>query len=138
MYNCEWHKDGTAPQKNEYDAIFVFGSNLAGNHCGGAALKAKNDFGAIPTMNIGVVGRNCYAIATLDCEMIKLPLELIFPQVFILKIYAQYNKGYHFFITRIGCGIAGFNDEQIAPMFKGFEKLQNVSLTENWKPYLID
>lgn len=135
---CTWHKDGTQPYYQDLSCAFVFGSNLMGQHCGGAAKFAHDVLQAKDGANLGWTSFNSYAIATLDCNFQRLPLEAIRQQVYMLSLVARDVKIMDYFITRIGCGIAGFKDEEIAPMFKGFENLPNVSLPENWKEYIIN
>lgn len=132
LYNCQWHVDGTAADTKE---IFVFGSNTAGYHIGGAAKEAAENYGAIDGISIGYSG-NSYAIATLDSAFKQVPIGLIKMQVINLFDNAKDN-GARFFITRIGCGIAGFKDSEIAPLFKEFIWLLNVSLPQTWKEFLI-
>lgn len=98
--------------------VFVFGSNLKGAHGRGAALFAKRNRGAVYGQGVGHHG-NSYAIPTKD-EFIKtLPLSRIETYVQEFIYYARENPGMMFEITRIGCGLAGYKDEDIAPMFKG-------------------
>lgn len=95
--------------------VFVFGSNLAGIHAGGAAFLA-NDFGAKWGKGIGSYGHS-YAIPTLDANYERLPLSEIARYV---HGFIRFAKGYSdkvFLVTRIGCGIAGFTPTEIAPLF---------------------
>ena len=107
--------------------IFVFGSNLQGEHTGGAALQAYREFGAEWGVGVGPTGR-CYAIPTMH-----LGISEIKPYVddFIAYVYAHPNN--RFIITRIGCGNAGFTDDEIAPLFKEIRHLPNVVLHLKWK-----
>ena len=123
MSKCQWHKDGTLPENGE---IFVFGSNTRGLHSGGAAAVALNKFGAVLGNGVGYQGKS-YAIATLDSAYEQLPIDLILQQVLALED-SVIGNGAKYFITRVGCGIAGFLDEEMARMFKGFLNLYNVSL----------
>lgn len=97
--------------------IFVFGSNLAGRHGKGAALTARLYHGAIYGQGNGRQG-NSYAIPTKDVYLRTLPLETINFYVDIFITYAKEHPELSFFITRIGCGLAGYTDTDIAPMFK--------------------
>ena len=97
--------------------IFVFGSNLAGRHGKGAALTARLYHGAIYGQGIGRQG-NSYAIPTKDTKLVSLSLHTIENYVREFKAYANQHPELTFFITRIGCGLAGYTDEVIAPMFK--------------------
>lgn len=116
--------------------IFVFGSNLLGRHGSGAARYAKQHYGAVYGEGIGRTG-NAYGIPTkykglMDPEDV-IPLVLIQTYVTQFIIYANTHSNLTFELTRIGCGLAGYKDEQIAPMFKGVSK--NVIIPEEWKKY---
>lgn len=132
-----WHKDGACPI-NKSEWIFVFGSNTLGNHAGGAAACAKENFGAKDGASVGIVGFNSYGIATLDSAYKQLPIHLIAIQIMRLEAFIKGagQMDLKFFITRIGCGIAGFKDEEIAPMFAPLVEMPNVSLPETWKPII--
>ena len=108
--------------------IFVFGSNLAGMHGGGAARVALNRFGAIWGKGVGIQGRS-YAIPTMQGGV-----ETIRPYVDEFIEFAKDHPEKRFLVTRIGCGIAGFTDKQIAPLFKAAVPLENVCLPrEFWR-----
>lgn len=98
------------------DCIFVFGSNLAGRHGKGAALDAIRHYGAIYGQGFGRQGRS-YAIPTKDSSLRTLPLLNIGIYVSAFIQYAENNPELLFRVTRIGCGLAGYNDADIAPMF---------------------
>lgn len=104
--------------------IFVFGSNLAGMHLGGAARVAKNKFGAILGQGVGLQGQ-CYAIPTMQGGV-----ETIKPYVDEFIAFAKAHAELKFLVTRIGCGIAGFKDEEIAPLFKDALDVANIVLPE--------
>ena len=109
MYNREYTPDMiSALKENE---IFVFGSNLGGMHGGGAARAAYNCFGAVWGQGVGLQGQS-YAIPTMQGGV-----ETIKPYVDEFIEFAQAHPELKFLVTRIGCGIAGFRDEQIAPLF---------------------
>ena len=110
--------------------IFVFGSNLAGRHGKGAALYAKQVCGAIYGQGIGLQG-NSYAIPTKDENIQSLPLDEIRKHVQEFKEFAIKNPGLTFRVTRIGCGLAGYDDVDISPMFKGSPS--NVILPDEWE-----
>mgnify|MGYP001575308488 CR=1 FL=1 len=110
--------------------IFVFGSNLAGRHGKGAAKFAKDNYGAIYGRGKGIQG-NSYAIPTKDAYLEPLPLKSIDNFVHEILCYAQDNPQDTFNVTRIGCGLAGYNDNQIAPMFKGAP--ENCKLPTGWR-----
>ena len=106
--------------------IFVFGSNLAGAHGGGAARIAMNKFGAVWGQGVGLQGQS-YAIPTMQGG-----IETIKPYVDEFIEFAKAHKEYKFLVTRIGCGIAGFTDDEIAPLFKEAQKLENVWLPKSF------
>lgn len=91
--------------------VFVFGSNLAGRHGGGAALKALY-FGAVNQVSVGICGQT-YAIPTLDENYKKLPLPVIKIYLEQFAEYARVFSGMKFYLTPIGTGIAGFSKEEI-------------------------
>ena len=110
------------------DEVFVFGSNLAGFHGGGAARAAFNKFGAIWGQGVGIQGRS-YAIPTMQGGV-----ETIAPYVDEFIEYARNHKEKKFLVTEIGCGIAGFTPEEIAPLFAGAVDVGNISLPLHfWK-----
>ena len=113
----------TSLQPNE---IFVFGSNLRGMHGGGAAYIAHRKFGAIMGQGVGLQGQS-YAIPTMQGGV-----ETIKPYVDDFIEFAKMNKQLTFLVTRIGCGIAGFRDEEIAPLFKAAQEVVNIVLPEGW------
>lgn len=106
--------------------IFVFGSNLGGNHAGGAARVAHRLFGAVWGQGVGLQGQS-YAIPTMHGGP-----ESIKPYVKEFIEFARKNQSLTFFVTRIGCGIAGFKDEEIAPLFDEAVALDNVILPESF------
>lgn len=97
--------------------IFVFASNLAGLHHGGSAREAVEKHGAEMGCAVGLTG-NSYAIPTLDQDFEQLPLDVIRGYVDGFLKFAKANRDMRFKIVAIGCGIAGFRPEQIAPMFE--------------------
>lgn len=98
--------------------IFVFGSNLAGIHGGGSALAARKHHGAIMGQGVGLQG-DSYAIPTKDKNIQTLPLSEIRKYVADFIEFAHANPEMRFTVVAIGCGLAGYTPEQIAPMFKG-------------------
>ena len=102
--------------------IFVFGSNLQGCHAGGAARLAYHKFGAVWGQGVGRQG-NCYAIPTMHGGV-----EDIRPYVEEFLAYAAEHSELTFLVTRIGCGIAGYTDTQISPLFVKARSMQNVIL----------
>lgn len=117
--------------KLQHGEVFVFGSNEAGKHGAGAALTAYTGFGAMLGCGFGHTGRT-FAIPTKDWYLDVLPLETIGFYVKRFYDYAIYNPRYHFLVTEIGCGLAGYKPEDIAPLFKHFTHMQNVSLPEKF------
>lgn len=108
------------------DEIFVFGSNLGGNHDGGAARVALQKFGAIYGQGVGLQGQS-YGIPTMQGGV-----ETIAPYVNQFIEFAEAHPEYFFYVTRVGCGIAGFTDREIAPLFKKALNLKNVCLPETF------
>lgn len=110
--------------------IFVFGSNLAAKHGAGAAKQAVG-WGASKKIAKGLSG-NTYAIPTKSYRIQTLPLEVI--QVYVNNFikFARFHPQYTFLVTEIGCGLAGYKPEQIAPMFIEAIKLENVHLPESF------
>ena len=106
--------------------IFVFGSNLAGMHGGGAARIARLHFGAVMGQGIGLQGQS-YAIPTMQGGV-----ETIRPYVEDFIAYAKHHQELHFLVTPIGCGIAGFEAEDIAPLFEKAKGMKNISLPESF------
>jgi len=104
-------------QDNKPPPIFVFGSNLAGRHGKGAALYAHQHHGAIYGQGIGLQG-NSYAIPTKDAHLKTLPVPIIRGHVEQFLDFARVNPRRRFQITPVGCGLAGYTYEQIAPMFR--------------------
>lgn len=114
--------------------IFVFGSNLAGRHGKGAALHARKYCGAIYGVGEGKQG-NSYAIPTKGHRMEVLPLSVILGSVFRFIEYASAHPNTTFRLTPIGCGLAGYKPEQIAPMF--VDAPTNVIMPDEFKPYVM-
>lgn len=99
-------------------AVFVFGSNLAGRHGRGAALEARQKWGAIYGQGVGRQG-NSYAIPTKDASLHTLHLDDIALLVDDFIAHAFDHPGDSFLVTAIGCGLAGYSPREIAPMFNG-------------------
>ena len=128
----DWHPDGTLPGPGE---IFVFGSNLAGVHGAGAARAALDRFMATWGIGHGRTGL-CYALPTKDERIETLSLERI--EFYVAKFlnHARLNPGTRFFVTRVGCGLAGIKDEVMAKFFYGAP--QNCILPDTWRPIFED
>ena len=93
------------------DEVFVFGSNADGSHGGGAARTAYEKFGAVWGQGHGLQGQS-YAIDTMS------GLSVIESEVARFLSFARENPELRFLVTAIGCGIAGYTPQQIAPMFR--------------------
>lgn len=113
-------------------SVFVFGSNLAGRHGKGAALTASKVYKAQSGVGTGRTG-NAYAIPTKDHDLQPLNLDYIKIEVENFKVYAGIHPELHFNVTKIGCGYAGYSEQQIGPMFKGAPS--NCSLPLGWEKY---
>lgn len=110
------------------DEIFVFGSNLAGQHCGGAARVARRRFGAVMGQGVGLQGQS-YAIPTMQGGV-----ETIRPYVDEFIRFAVAHPHLKFYVTKIGCGIAGFRTEEIAPLFASALAVPNIILPREFTP----
>ena len=107
--------------------IFVFGSNLAGRHGKGAALVAMRQHGAKQGVGEGLTG-NSYALPTKDARIKTLPLDIIRLHVEVFLIVARQRPDLRFMVTAIGCGLAGYEPREIAPMFEPALEMENVYL----------
>lgn len=120
MYNREYTPELiTSLHENE---IFVFGSNLMGRHAGGAACIAHKHFGAVMGQGVGLQGKS-YAIPTMQGGV-----ETIKPYVDEFVLFATEHPHMRFFVTKIGCGIAGFSEWDIAPLFANAIDVENIVL----------
>jgi len=113
--------------------IFVFGSNLSGIHGAGAAKAALDKWGAQFNNGLGFQG-NSYAIPTKDERVQTLDIETVKVFVRAFLAFAFQHTETKFLITRIGCGLAGFKDEEIAPLFRGATK--NCVFSAAWKEWV--
>jgi hypothetical protein len=129
--NRTYHPDGSQPSAEQ---LFVFGSNLSGIHGGGAAKAAREKYGAIWGDAEGRTGR-CYAIPTVREHIAgPLTLEAIRRHVSLFLHHAETHPEDQFFVTRIGCGLAGHDDADVAPMFR--DAPANCSLPQPWKQFI--
>jgi len=112
--------------------IFVFGSNLAGMHGGGAARIAMERFGAVWGQGVGLQGQS-YAIPTMQGGA-----DTIKPYVDEFIAFAKAHPEYTFLVTPIGCGIAGFTAEEIAPLFSYAIHTTNIILLESFAKIIND
>jgi hypothetical protein len=115
--------------------IFVFGSNLLGIHKRGAALTALQKHGAILGQGIGLQG-NSYAIPTKVNPRRSLELVCINKFVADFLQYAHYTPDNIYMVTKIGCGLAGWEPCQIAPMFRLAKFLDNVKLPKEFIEFI--
>lgn len=127
----QYHKDNTLPTTSDY--IFVYGSNLAGRHGKGAALIAKEKFGAVYGIGIGLKNRS-YGIPTKDKYINTLPISEIAKYISHFKEFTHDNPNLKFWVTSIGCGLAGYKNVDIAPLFRKCNF--NCNFPIHWKPYL--
>lgn len=126
-----YHPDNELPPSVN-DWIWVFGSNLAGRHGAGSAKVAKVTFGAEYGVGRGPTGRS-YAIPTKDERLAVLHLPAIEQSINDFILYAQTYPEKLFYVTRVGCGLAGYKNEQIGPLFASAPP--NCSLPIQWKSY---
>ena len=112
--------------------IFVFGSNLAGRHGAGTALIARRQYGAVYGCGEGLQGYS-YAIPTKDRNLRRRTLDEIKQSVDTFLTFARETPETTYQVTRIGCGLARFRDDEIGPMFKGAPP--NCELPINWERY---
>ena len=124
MYNREFTPERISELKE--NEVFVFGSNLAGAHGGGAAYIAYRKFGAIWGQGVGLQGQS-YGIPTMQGGV-----ETIKPYVDEFIEFARQHPDLTFLVTRIGCGIAGFTNEQISPLFAEAHNIANIVLPLGW------
>lgn len=106
--------------------VFVFGSNLKGMHGGGAAYAAMLHFGAEWGNGDGIQGQS-YAIPTMQGGT-----ETIKPYVDKFIEFAKQHPEMTFLVTPIGCGIAGFEPDDIAPLFSNAKDIKNIHLPESF------
>lgn len=115
------------------DTTFVFGSNMAGEHSAGAAKTALEFFGALNGVGRGWSGQS-FAIPTMNEHLQQMPLSQIQHYIDDFKIYTKNHPKNKYFLTSIGCGIAGYKVEEIAPMFKGIS--HNVIFPASFRPFV--
>lgn len=108
------------------DVIFVFGSNEAGIHGAGAAKTALNKFGAVYGQGEGLYGQS-YAIPTKDKYIKTLPYCRIETYVDNFMWYAKDHPELVFYVTEVGCGLAGLSQDKIGHIFKYYISLYQCS-----------
>jgi hypothetical protein len=115
--------------------IFVFGSNLSGIHGAGAAAFAYKKHGAVWKQGEGWAG-NSYALPTVGKNIEPMTLAEVVPHVNTFLQFAKNHPEFEFQVTRVGCGLAGFTDAEIAPLFAGAP--ENCLFDTAWRTYLPD
>lgn len=130
----QYHNENTTTELPD-NTVFVFGSNMAGQHHDGAARVAAHYFGALHGVARGWMGQS-FAIPTLNEHLQSMPLSQIAHYVQDFKIYTENHPKQSYFVTALGCGMAGYKVSEIAPLFKGIS--HNVILPESFKPYVDD
>lgn len=113
--------------------IFVFGSNLAGIHGAGAARVALEKYGAVMGRGIGLHGKS-YGIPTKNTYLSTLPLSVVKSHIYRFLNFATTHSELEFIVTQIGCGLAGFTADEIAPLFRGAPS--NCLFDSAWKKFL--
>lgn len=114
----------------EDDRVFVFGSNLLGIHGAGAAAYAFDDLGAYWGVGEGIMG-NSYALPT--CYRPGEPVTMMELAVYVQNFldYAGDHPELRFFVSQVGCGLAGFREDEVAPLFA--EAPDNCDLPPGWR-----
>ncbi len=124
-------------EKLENYQIFVFGSNELGLHGAGAAKIAYEQFGAVRNQGFGH-RFDTFAIPTKDWNIKTLPLHIIHFYVNRFIAYAKSETNLIFLVTEIGCGLAGYTPEQIAPLFLEAKLYDNIYLPKSFWDVLND
>lgn len=130
--NYQYHNESIVKNLAE-DTTFVFGSNMAGEHTSGAAKTALDYFGALKGVGRGWSGQS-FAIPTMNEHLQQMPLSQIQHYIDDFKIYTKNHPKNKYFVTSIGCGVAGYQVEEIAPMFKGIS--HNVIFPVSFRPFV--
>ena len=116
--------------------IFVFGSNLAGRHGKGAAFYARQHHGAEYGVGEGLTG-DSYALPTKGRNLETRSLSEIQDSLHTLAHHACKNPAFEYALTPIGCGLAGYKQEQIIELVRNVNMPSNVYFTAQWKPEII-
>ena len=109
--------------------VFIFGSNAAGKHAGGAAAQAYEDFGAKWGIGEGLEGQS-YAFPTLDANFQKVSNTRLHASRLKLYECAERHPDKEFLLTKVGCGIAGFPEEKMRKLFANAPK--NITKPRGW------
>jgi len=135
--NLKSHPDGTSPENGE---VFVFGSNEAGRHGKGAAKEALRSFGAIPGQALGYSGhapKHSYAVPTKTKTLQQRHIGFIEQSILKFITFANSNPQLNFWMTRVGCGLAGYHDCQIVFLFlREDTPFERISWPEPWIPFI--
>lgn len=118
-------------QELNENQIFVFGSNMNGNHAGGAAKLAVDKFGAVMGQAEGIQGKS-YAIPTLDKDMQKVSEKELIDSLANLRHFANEHPEKEFLLTAIGTGIAGFDTNYMAYMVLRASLPSNVTIPKEF------
>lgn len=105
------------PLVNDSNLVFVFGSNEGGHHGAGSARWAAENAGAIMRVGFGHHGRS-FALPTKGPRIENIPIERVADYVYMFLTYARHHPELIFMVTAVGCGLAGFKDRDIAPLFQ--------------------
>lgn len=129
-----FHRDGLLPKENY---IFVFGSNLAGRHGRGGAKVAREMFGAKYGCGVGIQGAS-YAIPTKGRKLEILSIDIIESYVDGFIEFVNKEPSRNYWVTRVGCGLAGYDNKDIAPLFASLVNTQEtiISFPEPWKSFI--
>lgn len=111
-----------------YD-IIVVGTNSAGRHAGGLAREAALKWGLLEGFSEGLIGR-CYGFPTLDHQFERLTFGILEDERRRFYECAIANPDLTFLLTKVGCGIAGFKEEDIKQLFK--DAPQNIIKPKGW------
>lgn len=109
--------------------IIVVGTNMYGNHAGGAAAQAHRDFGLVWGINEGLSGQT-YAFPTLEREMTKRGIRALQNSRDRLYATARALPEKTFLLTKVGCGIASYDEEDMKALFANAPN--NIIKPENW------
>lgn len=124
--------DNFEPELNDGTHVFCFGSNLQGTHGDGAAKEAAKHWGAKRGIGEGRTGM-AYALPTKETPYRTRSLKSIRVSVSRFLDYARSNPDLTFLVTKIGCGYAGYRDDDMAPMF--VDSPENCILPTDWKVF---
>ena len=110
--------------------IFVFGSNALGYHTGGASGTARKKFGAVWGQAEGLQGA-CYAIPVDFGKGVRKDNE-VKESINRFLAFTKEHPELFFFVTRIGCGLGGYRDDEMALFFKDALELNNICLPKSF------